>query len=466
MTAVDGRAVRARPAGQAVRDDAAGPAPVPAAGPVPQQAPAAMGGSRAGVITGIGLITPVGTGLAEVFAGLCAGQPGLRRPPEGHPLAGVTDAAGIAPDLDPATVVSPTEARIVDRYIVMALVAADHALAEAGIVVGRDVDPYRVAVIVSCSGGLATMESQVLARAERGRRGVSPYMLPAMLPNMASARIAIRHGIQGYSSSIATACAAGAQSIGEGLRLLRAGEADVVVCGSSEAQLFPTLADAFGNAWALARGWPDPATACRPFDSRRCGFVLSEGAGVLVLERPEFARARGAAGYADLIGWGVTTDAHHPTTPRPDGSAAAECMRRALADAGISGSDVGYLNAHGTGTKLGDVAEAAAIHAVFRDGPPVSSVKGSTGHMLGASGALEAAVTAAALARGLLPPTRNLDDPDPACELDHVLGGPREATLSHAMSNTFAFGGHNISLVFGHPSATPARELAGQVEGA
>jgi 3-oxoacyl-[acyl-carrier-protein] synthase II len=409
------------------------------------------------VVTGIGLITPMGSGPAEVFEALCAGAGGTSEPPAGHPLAGVADAAGIGPDLDAATVVSRTEARIVDRYIVMALIAADQALAEAGIVVGRDVDPYRVAVIVSCSGGLATLEAQVLARSQRGRRGVSPYLLPAMLPNMASARIAIRHGIHGYTSSIATACAAGAQSIGEGLRLLRSGDADVVVCGSSEAQLFPTLADAFGNAWALARGWPDPATACRPFDARRCGFVLSEGAGVLVLERPEFARARGAAGYADLVGWGVTTDAHHPTTPRPDGSAAAQCMRRALADAGLSGPDVGYLNAHGTGTKLGDVAEAAAIRAVFGDGPPVSSVKGATGHMLGASGALEAAVTGLALARGLLPPTRNLDDPDPACDLDHIRDKPREVPAGYAMSNTFAFGGHNISLVFGRPATTPAR---------
>lgn len=414
------------------------------------------GGCRAGVVTGIGLVTPLGNGPAEVFGALLAGRPGLREPPAGHPLAGVAGAAGIAPDLDPAAVVPPTEARIVDRYIVMAIVAADQALAEAGIVVGRDVDPYRVAVIVSCSGGLATLESQVLARSQRGRRGVSPYLLPAMLPNMASARIAIRHGIQGYSSSIATACAAGAQSIGEGLRLLRSGDADVVVCGSSEAQLFPTLADAFGNAWALARAWPDPATACRPFDRRRCGFVLSEGAGVLVLERPGFARARGATGHADLIGWGVTTDAHHPTTPRPDGLAAAECMRRALADACLTSTDVGYLNAHGTGTKLGDAAEATAVRAVFGDGPAVSSVKGSTGHMLGASGAVEAAVTATALARGLLPPTRNLDDPDPACDLDHVRGKPREVPAGYAMSNTFAFGGHNISLVFGPSSAQPA----------
>jgi 3-oxoacyl-[acyl-carrier-protein] synthase II len=274
---------------------------------------------------------------------------------------------------------------------------------------------------------------------------------------MGSAYIAIKHGIQGYSSTIGTACAAGAQAIGEGLRLIRSGEADVVLCGCSEAQLFPTLYDAFGNAWALAHGWADPTAASRPFDLRRNGFVLAEGAAVLVLESPAHADGRGALGYADVIGWGATTDAHHPTTPRPDGASAAECMRRGLADAGITGPDVGYVNAHGTGTKLGDVAEASAITAVFGDSPPVSSIKSLTGHMLGASGAVEAAVTAAALVRGTLPPTWNLDEPDPACDLDHVRDKPRSAEVYYALSNSFGFGGHNISLVFGHPSTRSRR---------
>jgi 3-oxoacyl-[acyl-carrier-protein] synthase II len=411
------------------------------------------------VITGIGLFTPVGTSAGEVFDALCAGRSGLSRPPEGHPLAGSVDAAGFAPPIDATTLLPGPEARVVDGYIVMALRAADDALTDAGIEVGRDVDPYRVAVIVSGPGGLATLEAQVIVRTRKGRLGVSPYLLPGMLPNMAAARIAIRHGIQGYSSSVSTACAAGAQSIGEGVRLLRAGEADVVVCGCGEAPLFATLADAFGNARALAHGWDDPTAASRPFDRRRNGFVLSEGAGVFVLERAAHADARGAAGYADILGWGATNDAHHATTPRPDGSGAAACMRRALADAGVGTGDIGYVNAHGTGTKLGDAAEALAIRTVFgADVPPVSSSKGVTGHLLGASGVVEAAAAVVALRRGLLPPTYNLDDPDPACELDHVRKAPRAVEVNHVMSNTFGFGGHNVSLVFGPPSCRLARE--------
>ncbi|HEY0696752.1 MAG TPA: beta-ketoacyl-[acyl-carrier-protein] synthase family protein, partial [Micromonospora sp.] len=307
---------------------------------------------EAAVVTGIGLVTPVGREVDEVFDALCEGRSGLSRPPAEHPLAGQLEVGGFGPEIDATTLLPATEARTVDRYVVMALLAAQDALADAGIVVGRDVDPYRVGVVVSGTGGLATLEAQAVARAQRGRVGVSPYLLPGMLPNMGAARIAISYGIQGYSSSIATACAAGGQSIGEGVRLLRSGEADVVVCGCSEAPLFPTLADTFRNARALARNWDDPTRASRPFDKRRNGLVLAEGAGVFVLERAGHAEARGAAGYADVVGWGATTDAHHPTTPRPDGAGAAESMRRALLDAGLSPRDVGYLNAHGTSTKL------------------------------------------------------------------------------------------------------------------
>src|SRR2546423_9426503 len=248
----------------------------------------------------------------------------------------------------------------------MAVRAADIAIADAGLEVGRDVDPHRVGGVVSGTVGLATLESQVVTRTRKGRLGVSPYLLPGMLPNMGTARIAIKYGLRGYSSSIGTACAAGAQSVAEGLRILRADEADVVVCGCSEAPLFPTLADTFGNARALARGWADdPTGASRPFDRRRNGLVLGEGAGVFVLERKDFADARGAAAHADVLGWGVTNDAHHPTTPRPDGEGARECMRRALADSGLTPADIGYLNAHGTSTKLGDAAEALAVRALF-----------------------------------------------------------------------------------------------------
>jgi 3-oxoacyl-[acyl-carrier-protein] synthase II len=285
-----------------------------------------------------------------------------------------------------------------------------------------------------------------------------------MLSNMAAARIAIKYGIRGYSSAPVTACAAGAHAVTEAIRLIRAGDADVVICGAGEASLHPTITAAFSNARALAHNWTDPTRASRPFDRKRNGFVLGDGGGVFVVERTDFADARGASGYADLIGWGGTTDAYHPTKPRPDGQGAAGSMRRAIADAGVSPSDVDYVNAHGTSTTLGDAAETVAIHSVFGErGPAVSSIKALTGHLLGASGVVEAAVTALSVSRGVLPPTANLDDPDPACDLDHVRGAPRIGPVAVALSNTFAFGGHNITLAFGPPGTRSIRSAHGQL---
>jgi 3-oxoacyl-[acyl-carrier-protein] synthase II len=413
------------------------------------------------VITGIGLVTPVGSDADEFFGALCAGRSGLRTPPEGHPAAGTVNVVGLGPDIDPASVLPPKETRAVDRFVLLGLAAADRAIADAGLRIGENADPLRVAVVVSTGGGgLQTFEQYSHARLERGRTGVSPYLLPGMLSNMASARIAIKYGARGYSSAIVTACAAGAQSIAEGFRLINGGDADVVICGGTESPLHPTIVAAFGNARALASGWDNPAEASRPFDKRRNGFVLGEGAGVFVLEREAHARARGARAHATVLGWGATTDAHHPTMPRPDGEGAADCMRQALARAGLSPGDVDYVNAHGTSTRLGDVAETKAIRSVFgeRSQPAVSSIKAVTGHMLGASGAVEAAATALSVSRGLLPPTHNLDDPDPECDLDHVVGTAREGRVSVALSNSFAFGGHNLSLLFGPASASrPAR---------
>jgi 3-oxoacyl-[acyl-carrier-protein] synthase II len=414
----------------------------------------------AATVTGIGLVTPLGRKVDEVFEALCTGRSGLRAPAPDHAVAGLLDTAGFAPAIDATEVLPPTETRCVDRFVLLAIAAADDAIADAGLQVGRDVAAERVAVVVSTGGGgLETFEQFAGARRDRGRAAVSPYLLPGMLSNMAAARIAIKYGFRGFSSNITTACSAGAQSIAEGLRLIRGGEADVVVCGGTESPLHGTIAAAFGNARALARGWAaDPAGASRPFDRRRNGFVLAEGAGVFVVERADLADRRGAAGYADLVGWGASTDAHHPTTPRPDGAGAAAAMRLALADAGLTGSDVDYVNAHGTGTPLGDPAEAVAIRAVFGEsGPAVSSIKALTGHLLGASGAVEAAATSLSVCRGILPPTYNLDDPDPACELDHVRDRPRTGTVRVALSNSFAFGGHNVSLAIGRPSTRRTR---------
>lgn len=400
------------------------------------------------VITGMGLFTPVGRGVEATFDALCTGRSGLVQPPADHPIAGSLEVAGVLPAIDPRSVASGPDTKILDRIVLLALLTAAEAFADAGIEVGRDVAPERAAVIVGGVGGMATLEAQVLIRAARGRAGVNPYLLTGILPNMPSARIAIRHGIRGYSSSVGTACASGVQAIADAVRLIQAGEADVVLCGASEAPLFPTFADTFGNARALARGWADPTAASRPFDTRRNGFVLAEGAALLVLESADHAAARGATGYAEIAGYGVTTDAYHPTAPRPDGTGAAESIRRALAGGGVPAAEVGYVNAHGTGTKLGDIAEITALTEVFGpNGVPVSSTKALTGHLLGASGVLEAAATALALGRGLLPPTWNLDDPDPACAADHIRKDPRATETGYALTNSFGFGGQNVSLL-------------------
>ena len=416
--------------------------------------------SRPGAtVTGVGLVTPLGRDPVAFFEGLLAARTGLSTPPPGHPAHGWLEAAGIAPPVDPLEVLPPREVRGVDRFVLLALAAAKDALADAGLVVGRDADPERVAVVVATGGaGLESFELQSRRRFERGRPGVSPYLLPGMLANMATARIAIQHGIRGYSSTISTACAAGAQAVAEALRLIRGGEADVVVCGGAESPLHPTIAAAFANSRALAGNWSDPAAASRPFDSRRNGFVLGEGSAVLVIERIAHADARGVGGYADLVGWGGSSDAHHPTAPRPDGSGAAASMRLALASAGLATGDVDYVSAHGTGTESGDLAETRGLHAVFgADGPAVSSVKGCTGHLLGASGAVEAVAGVFSVACGALPPTANLESPDPACDLDHVRGAARTGPVGAVLSNSFAFGGHNISLLFAPTTAAARR---------
>jgi 3-oxoacyl-[acyl-carrier-protein] synthase II len=413
-------------------------------------------------ITGMGMLTPVGRSIDEVFDAVCTGRSGLAAPPADHPVAGAIEVAGFVGEVDATGIGSGPALKTQDRTIVLALLAARAALADAGIVVGQDVAPERVGVIIGGVGGMATLEAQVLERAQRGRVAISPYLLTGILPNMPSARIAIEHGISGYSSSVGTACASGAQAIADGMRLILAGDADVVICGASEAPLFPTFAEAFGNARALARDWDEPTDASRPFDRRRNGFVLAEGSALLVLERTEHASARGVRAYAEVLGWGASTDAHHPTMPRPDGAGAADCMRQALARAAVAPDEVGYLNAHGTATKLGDVAESVAIGLVFgaagsggSAGPPVSSTKALTGHMLGTSGVVEAAISAMTLATGLLPPTYNLDDPDPQCPLDHVLKEPRQLSAGYVLSNSFGFGGQNVSLLLGPTSGPP-----------
>ncbi|CAL9608218.1 3-oxoacyl-[acyl-carrier-protein] synthase 2 [Nocardiopsis dassonvillei] len=406
-------------------------------------------------ITGIGIVTAMGNDPRAFHAALCESRSGLCGPDPDRPATRGLAAVGLVPPIRATDVLTPTEARLTDKFVLMGVIASDAALADAGVVVGRDCAPERTAVVVSnSSGGLETFEKEVLRLSERERRAASPYLLPGVLPNMATARVAIRHGIRGFSSTISTACSGGAQAVAEGVRVIREGRADIVVCGGSEVPFSSTMVSSFGSARALAAAGGDPAGASRPFDTRRTGFVLSEGAAVLVLERTEHARARGARGYADIRGWGMTTDAYHATGPRPDGSGAAAALLQSLADAGTPPEDVDYVNAHATGTKNGDLAEAAALRSAFGPhAPAVSSTKGATGHLLSAAGALEAAVCALSVDASLMPPTANLDEPGPGCELDHVMGAPRKRDGMVAVSTSFAFGGHNVSLVLGPSSA-------------
>ncbi|WP_445152578.1 beta-ketoacyl-[acyl-carrier-protein] synthase family protein [Baekduia sp. Peel2402] len=383
------------------------------------------------VITGRGVVSPVASGVDPFFNGLLGME------------GGISDE-GIAPcDFDPETVMTPKEARRTDRFAQLAIAAADQAADEAGLV--GEVDPRRVGVIVGTGvGGLTTLQRECTTWLAEGDRAVSPLFVPMMMPNAAAGQIAMRRGLHGPGFSIASACSTGAHSIGEAARLIARGEADAMIAGGTEAALVGLCIAAFRRMGALSR-----VGESRPFDTRRDGFVMGEGSAVLVLEREEHARARGAQIFARVTGYGASNDAYHITQPEEHGRGAVEAMTAALADADLSPADVGYVNAHGTSTPINDRVETIALRQVFSDdGPPVSSCKGAVGHTLGAAGAIEALACVEALRRGALPPTLGLEDIDPECQADHIAGAPREAPdLRVALSNSFAFGGQNATLV-------------------
>jgi 3-oxoacyl-[acyl-carrier-protein] synthase II len=385
------------------------------------------------VVTGRGCVTSLASGAGAFFDALIERRSGL------------ADGLGPCAEFDPEVAMTPKEARRADRFTQLGLAAALQACEEAGIPDG--VEPERLAVILGTGvGGLETMERETRAFVERGERAVSPMFVPMMMPNAAAGVVAIRIGARGPGFSVASACATGGHAIGEAKRMLERGEADVVVAGGTEAALTAVCLAAFKAMGALSK-----QGISRPFDARRDGFVMGEGAGVLVLEREEHARARGARVLGRVLGYGASNDAFHITQPDEDGRGATQAMRGAIADAGAAPSDIGYINAHGTSTPFNDRIETKAIHAVWNGGaPPVSSTKSAIGHLLGAAGAVEAVATLGALERGVLPPTLNLEEPDPACDLDYVPDGPREAPgLELAVSNSFGFGGQNATLVLG-----------------
>lgn len=403
-------------------------------------------------VTGAGAVSPAGCGVDALVAAAVAGRscaaPITAFDAEGLPVRFACEV----PDFDPSDVLGSKEARRTDRNAQMALVATAEALGQAG---ELDADPARVAVIAGTGvGGITTLESQIQVRLERGPSRVSPMLIPMMMANAAAGLISLTHGFTGPSLCVATACASGANAIGEAVELIRAGRVDVAVAGGTESTITPTALAAFSRMGALSTRNDDPAAASRPFDVDRDGFVMGEGAAFFVLEEWERAVSRGATILGEVGGYGRTCDAHHITAPSPDGSGAVACMQEALADAGVDPAAVTHVNAHGTSTPLNDRAEAEALAKVFGAAAvPVTSTKGVTGHLVGAAGAVEAVVALEAARTGLVPPTANHTTGDPDVAIDVVTGSPRQVETGPALSNSFGFGGHNASLLLVPPPA-------------
>ena len=409
------------------------------------------GGRHRVAVTGLGVKTPAGNDLETFWTSLVEARPTAAPISRWDASAMPVGFACEVRDFDPADYFDHKEARRADRVAQLGFAAATDALADAG---ELGADPARCAVVAGTGvGGLWTQEQEEQVLFEKGPARVSPFLVPMMMPNATAALIAMRHGWTGPNICIATACAAGAHAVGEAARFIREGSAEVVLAGGSEAAITPIAMASFARMGALSSRADDPARASRPFDAERDGFVMGEGAAFLVLERWDRAVARGARIHGEVLGYGRNSDAHHITAPTPDGSGAVRCMEMALEDAGLTTADIGHVNTHGTSTPLNDAAEAEAVTKVFGGSPPpVTSTKGVTGHLIGAAGAAEAVTAILSAGRGLVPPTANYENPDPAISVDVVAHAPREAP-GPVMSNSFGFGGHNATLVLG---PTPA----------
>ena len=403
------------------------------------------------VVTGLGAITPIGNDVSSYWEGLSTARNGV---------AGITlfDAsrhacrfAAEVKNFDPSGWLELKESKRWDRFCQFGVIAAKQAVAHAGLTIAES-NQHRVGTAIGSGvGGLLMMETQAHVLKDRGPDRVSPFCVPMMIPNMATGLTAIALGAKGPSSAVATACAAGSNAIGDAYRLIQLGLADVMVAGGAESAITPLGVAGFASAKALSFRNDDPTTASRPFDAERNGFVIGEGAGVIVLESLEHAQARGAQILAEVVGYGMTCDAHHITSPTPGGVGGAEAMRLALKDARLEPEAVDYVNAHGTSTQANDSNETSAIKSALGDRAyriPVSSTKSMTGHLLGGSGGIEAVAAVLAIEHNLVPPTINYQNPDPACDLDVVPNQAREHTLNVVLSNSFGFGGHNVCLAF------------------
>lgn len=402
------------------------------------------------VVTGVGPVTPIGVGADAFLEGQQRAANGIRGITS-FDATELTVRIGGEVDVDVSAYIERKQAKRLDRFVHFALIASDLAVADAGLTADEIAGERSGTSVGSGIGGLGTWERESRVRFERDPMRMSPFFIPMLIANMASGHVAMRYGLTGPSTSVVTACSTGSGSIGDAYRIVQRGEADVMLAGGAEAPITPMGIAGFAVMKALSTRNDDPATASRPFSKDRDGFVAGEGAGVVVLEELEHAKARGARIYAEVVGYATSADAHHITAPAPGGTGAARCLRWALDDAGVNASDVGYLNAHGTSTPANDLNETLAIKTVFGGrgtAPPISSTKSMTGHTLGAAGGIEAIATVQAVASGVLPPTRNLHEPDPELDLDYIPNEARETRVEAAISQNFAFGGQNAALVF------------------
>ena len=407
--------------------------------------------TRRVVVTGMGAITPVGHTVAEMWSAVREGRSGVGRIMSLDASDLQTQIAAEVKGFDPIARFGAKNARRLDRFMQFAVVAAEEAVADAGLTITAE-NRDRVAVVIGSGiGGMGTLVEQVEVLREKGPKRVSPLLIPMMLADSAAGQVAINLGVRGPNMAVLSACASSANAIGEAGEIIQRGDADVAICGGSEAGILRLSIAAFNVMGALSTDNDEPTRACRPFDATRGGFVMGEGAGILVLESAEHAQARGARLRGELVGYGASADAYHIVAPAEDGSGAALAMRRALESGGISPQEIDYINAHGTGTLLNDAMETLAVKIIFgaeAHRVPVSSTKPVTGHLLGGAGAVEAIICLKAMEEGCIPPTINYATPDPGCDLDYVPNTARAATLRTVMSNSFGFGGHNASLIF------------------
>ena len=403
------------------------------------------------VVTGIGIVSPVGLTVALSWDALINGRSGIARISAFDPTDFETHIAAEVSDFDPENYMDRKEARRADRFSQLALAAAQEAVTQAGLIQDEPLGNRTSSLIASGVGGIITLSEQFGVLHEKGPKRVSPFLIPAMLIDMAAANVSMKYGAKGPSYATVSACASGADAIGGGYDLIKRGEIDVALCGGTEAPVCPIALAGFNSVGALSKNNENPEGASRPFDAKRDGFIIGEGATVLVIEELGHALARGATPLVELVGYGSSSDASHITQPAPFGEGGARAMRQAIESANLKPADVDYINAHGTSTAMNDKFETDAIKGVFGEGAhavAISSTKSMTGHLLGAAGAMESAICAMSIMNGCIPPTTNLENPDPECDLDYTPNKARHTQVNVAMTNSLGFGGHNASLVF------------------